>query len=85
MADITRQDTFDKVVALIAEKLSIDPKTITGSSTLHDLGADSIDLVKIVMGLEEQLDISINDEDAEHLKNVDDVVDYVHRLRTARE
>ena len=51
-------------------------------STLQDLGADSLDMVEIIMKLEEQFGIEINDEDAEKLHNISDVVDYVQNLRT---
>lgn len=81
MTDVTKQDTFDKVTAIIADKLSIDKKSITPQATLHDLGADSLDIVEIIMKVEEQFGIEINDEEAEKLKNVQDVVDYVHSLR----
>jgi len=82
MAEFNRQDTFDKVAAIIAEKLSIDKATIAGQSTLQDLGADSLDIVEIIMKLEEQFGIQIKDEEAEKLQTVDDVVSYVHQLRT---
>ncbi len=81
MAHIDRQDTYQKVASVIAKQLSIDATSIKGSDTLQDLGADSIALVEIIMKLEELFSIEINDEKAEHLKNVDDVVNYVHSLR----
>jgi acyl carrier protein len=84
MTQFTHQDTYNKVVAIIAEKLSIDSSSIKETSTLHDLGADSIDLVKIIMAIEEQCGVSIDDEKAETFKNVGDVVNYVHQLRTAQ-
>ena len=82
MAEFNRQDTFDKVVDIIADKLNIDKSTITGQSTLQDLGADSLDIVEIIMKLEEQFGIQIKDTQAENLHTVDDVVSYVHQLRT---
>jgi len=82
MTTFTREDTFDKVAAIIAAKLNIDKNRVTGSVTLQDLGADSLDIVEIIMKLEEQLGVSINDADAEKLHSVDDVVAYVHNLRT---
>ncbi len=80
MSQVDKKDTYEKVVGIIAHKLSIDSQTISEASTLHDLGADSIDLVKIIMSLEEQFSISIDDAKAETLKNVGDVVDYVYQL-----
>ena len=82
MAEFDRQDTLNKVIVIVADKLSIDKNTIQGPATLQDLGADSLDLVEIIMKLEEQFGIEIDDEKAEQLKNVFDVVDYVHLLRT---
>lgn len=78
----SREDTFDKVAAIVAKKLNIDKSAVIGSATLQDLGADSLDIVEIIMKLEEQLGVTINDADAEHLHTVDEVVAYVHRLRT---
>lgn len=82
MAEFERQNTYDKVVRIISEKLVVDAATIKPQSTLHDLGADSLDLVEIIMKLEEQFGIEIDDAKAEMLKNVEDVVSYVHDLRT---
>lgn len=75
------QDTFNKVADIIAQKLSIDKSKITIQSTLQDLGADSLDVVEIIMKVEEQFNIEIDDEKAEQLKNVEDVVTYVDSLR----
>jgi len=82
MAEFNPQNTQDKVVSIIATKLSIDPSTIKGDSNLQDLGADSLDLVEIIMKLEEQFGIEVDDAKAEKLKNVNDVVAYVNSVRT---
>ena len=82
MADFDRQDTLNKVTAIVADKLSIEKDIITRQSTLQELGADSLDLVEIIMKLEEQFGIEIDDEKAEQLKDVQEVTDYVHSLRT---
>jgi len=82
MAEFSRQDTYDKVAKIIADKLNIDQKTVIGSATLQDLGADSLDIVEIIMKMEDQLGVSISDEQAEKLQTVDDVVEYVHSLRS---
>lgn len=82
MTTFTREDTFDKVAAIVAAKLNIDKSRVTGSVTLQDLGADSLDIVEIIMKIEEQLGVTINDADAEKLHTVDEVVSYVHNLRT---
>lgn len=78
----SQEDTFAKVADIIAGKLGIDKKTIKPESTLQDLGADSLDLVEIIMKMEEQFGIEISDEDAEHMNNVGQVVDYIKKKRT---
>jgi len=82
MAHFDTADTFNKVVEIIAQKVKIEKSIITPTSTLQDLGADSLDMVEIIMKLEEVFGIEINDEDAENLRNVNDVVAYVQKLRT---
>lgn len=83
MATADRQDTYTKIVHIVAEKLNIDAALITGDSTLEGLGADSLDMVEIIMKIEELFDIEINDEKAESLTSLDHVVDYVQSLRNA--
>ncbi len=69
---------FEKVRAKIAEQLSIDEDQITMDSSFNDdLGADSLDLVELIMSLEEEFDMEIPDEDAEKIATVKDVVDYI--------
>ncbi len=81
MADFDKQNTRDRVVAIIATKLSIDSQAVKEDATLQDIGADSLDLVEIIMKLEEQFAIEIDDAQAETFKNVHDVIDYVHSIR----
>lgn len=76
-----KQDTRNKIIVLVADKLNVDKNTITDKSSLQELGADSLDLVEIIMKLEEEFGIEINDEDAENLQNINQVIDYVHGLR----
>jgi acyl carrier protein len=72
---------FEKVRDIIAEQLGIDPDEITmESSFIDDLGADSLDIVELIMALEEEFDIEIPDEDAEKIKTVGDVVEYLSNL-----
>lgn len=74
-------ETAIKISSIIAEKLHIDGASINPQSTLQDLGADSLDMVDIIMKIEEELGIEINDEDVEKLHNVQDLINYVHGLR----
>jgi len=79
MAD--RQDTWNRINAIVVEKLNIDGSRIRPESTLQDLGADSLDMVEIIMKIEEEFNIEISDEDAERFHNMDEVVDYVNARR----
>jgi acyl carrier protein len=69
---------FEKIRAKIAEQLSVDENDITmESGFIDDLGADSLDIVELIMALEEEFDMEIPDEDAEKIATVGDVVDYI--------
>ncbi len=79
---IEMNETAQKIKSIIAEKLHVDVASINPQATLQDLGADSLDMVDIVMKVEEEFGIEINDEDAEKLHTVQDFINYVHDLRT---
>ncbi len=79
---IEMSETAQKISSIIAEKLRIEVSSVKPESTLQDLGADSLDMVDIVMKVEEEFGIEINDEDAEKLHTVQDFINYVHDLRT---
>lgn len=69
---------FDKVKAIIVEQLSVEEDEVTMDSTfVDDLGADSLDIVELVMALEEEFDMEIPDEDAEKIRTVGDAVKYI--------
>jgi len=55
-------ETADKIISIIAEKLHVDREAVNPQSTLQDLGADSLDMVDIIMKIEEEFGIEINDE-----------------------
>lgn len=70
--------TFDRVKKVVAEQLDRDPNEVTPeASFIEDLGADSLDVVELIMRLEEEFDIEIPDDDAEKIATVQDAVDYV--------
>ncbi|NLN41739.1 MAG: acyl carrier protein [Clostridiales bacterium] len=72
--------SFDKVRGIIAEQLGIEVDEITmESSFIDDLGADSLDIVELIMALEEEFDMEIPDEDAEKISTVGDVIDYINK------
>jgi len=71
-------ETFDKVKKVIAEELEVDEAQITQESVIvDDLGADSLDVVELIMRLEEKFDIEIPDEEAEKIQTVGDAVNYI--------
>ncbi len=79
MATFDREDTYNKIVTIVVDKLGIDKELVLPSSTFETLGADSLDVVEIMMTLEEQFSIEIKDEDAEQMDSMSDVVDYIHQ------
>jgi acyl carrier protein len=69
---------FEKVKDIIAEQLGVDLEEINmESSFVDDLGADSLDIVELIMALETEFDLEIPDEDAEKISSVSDVVNYI--------
>ncbi|MEF9987698.1 MAG: acyl carrier protein [Christensenella sp.] len=66
---------YDKIAAIISEKMDIDVAEITMDATFESLKIDSLDMVEIVMDIEEEFDISV--EEAENLKSVADLVKYI--------
>ena len=69
---------LERVVAVLADKLSKDESEITPESVIReDLGADSLDMVEIIMGLEDEFDVEIPDEDAAGITTVAEVVSYI--------
>jgi len=77
-----KDDTQAKVVAIIAEKLSIPVANVKLEMTFKDLGADSLDVVEIIMNFEESFGLEIKDEDAEKIKTIAQAVDLIHAART---
>ncbi|MCL6448419.1 MAG: acyl carrier protein [Armatimonadetes bacterium] len=69
---------FEKVKAIIVEQLGVDEDEVTmDASFIEDLGADSLDIVELVMALEEEFDLVIPDEDAEKIRTVGQAVKYL--------
>ena len=72
------EDIFEKVKGIIVEQLGVTDSSVTmEASFIDDLGADSLDIVELIMALEEEFDIEIPDADAEKVVTVTDVVDYI--------
>ena len=71
----------DKVIDIIVEQLSVDKsKVVPGASFVDDLGADSLDLVELIMAMEEAFGIEIPDEVAEKITTVQDAIDHVNKV-----
>jgi acyl carrier protein len=68
----------DRVSAIIVEQLGVTKEELApGASFIDDLGADSLDIVELVMAMEEEFDIEIPDDDAEKIQTIGDVIRYV--------
>ena len=71
-------EIFDKVKGIIVEQLGVAESSVTlEASFIDDLGADSLDIVELIMALEEEFDMEIPDADAEKIVTVNDVVEYI--------
>ena len=69
---------FDKVKEILVDQLDVEEEKFTmEASIVDDLGADSLDLVDLVMSLEEEFDVEIPDEQVENIKTVGDIVKYI--------
>jgi acyl carrier protein len=72
---------IDRVKKIIAKKLGVDEAQVTPkTSFIWDLGADSLDMVELVMAFEEEFGIEISDEDVEKIKTVSDVIEYIKAM-----
>ncbi len=72
------EEVFEKIKEIIVEQLGVAETSVTmEASFIDDLGADSLDIVELVMALEEEFDIEIPDADAEKVVTVADVVEYI--------
>lgn len=68
----------EKIIGMIAEELGLSPEEVKPEATfIEDLGADSLDVVELIMKMEEEFNISIPDEDAEKIKTVQDAINYI--------
>lgn len=75
---MSQNETFDKVAKIIVERFGVDEDKVTTELTFKDdLGADSIDIVELVMELEDVFGTEISDEDAEQITTVGDAVKYI--------
>ena len=69
---------LDKIKSIVVDQLGVDENQVTeDASFVDDLGADSLDTVELIMAFEEEFDIEIPDEDAQKIKTVKDVIEYI--------
>lgn len=81
---MSEMQTFEQVKAMILENFTVDESKVTPTMTFEDLGADSLDMVEFVMGIEESFDIEFDDERIEDLTNIQDAIDYIDQLRSEK-
>lgn len=75
---MSKNETFEKIKKIIVERFGIDEEKVTNDMTFKDdLGADSLDIVELVMELEDVFGTEISDDDAENISSVGDAVDYI--------
>lgn len=71
-------DTFERVASIVEEQLGVESSKITAETDFQkDLGADSLDVVELIMAFEEEFDINVNDDAAGDIKTVQQVIDYI--------
>ena len=75
---MANEEIYDKVKVVIVDQLNVDANDVNAESAfVDDLGADSLDIVELVMALEEEFGTSIPDEEAESIRTVGNAVDYI--------
>ena len=76
----------DKIREIIVEQLGVSAEEVVPeASFIDDLGADSLDIVELVMGMEEQFQVEIPDEDAERMQSIGDAINYVEERTAGRD
>lgn len=75
-------ETLERVKKIIVESLNVDPGEVTMEANIkEDLGADSLDVVDLIMELEDEFDMEISDEEAEKITTVGDVIGYIEKSK----
>lgn len=75
----------ERVIEIVSENLGVNREQVTRSASfIEDLGADSLDLVEVIMQLEEEFDITIPEEHSEKIKTVGEAIDYIERTISTR-
>ena len=75
---MAKEEIFEKLKELVVDQLGVEEDEVTMEASMQgDLGADSLDLVDLVMSVEEEFGVKVADEDLENIKTVGDIVDYI--------
>ena len=75
---MAKEEIFDKLKELVVDQLGVEEDEVTMEATMQDdLGADSLDLVDLVMSVEEEFGVKVADEDLENITTVGDIVNYI--------
>ena len=73
---------LNKIISMVAEQFMVDESEVSADTAfVDDLGADSLDLVELIMAMEEEFDVEIPDEEAEKITTVQNAIDYVAKLQ----
>ncbi len=76
----SKQKIEERVIDIVCENLGVNKESVSrNTSFIEDIGADSLDIVELVMELEEEFEITIPDEQAEKIKTVGEAIDYIER------
>ncbi len=71
-------ELLEKIKKIVSEQLDVEPeKVVPEASFVDDLGADSLDLTELIMAMEDEFDMEIDDEEAQKLRTVQDVINYI--------
>lgn len=75
---MAKEEIFDKLKELVVDQLGVEEDEVTMEASMQDdLGADSLDLVDLVMSVEEEFGVKVADEDLENIETVGDIVNYI--------
>ena len=77
-----KEDTAAKVITIVEDKLGMTRGSVALTASFKDLGADSLDLVELIMSFEEEFGIEISDEDAEKIQTVGDIAKFIDKLKS---
>lgn len=70
-------EVFDKVKSIIVDQLGRKPEDVTMNTSFEDMDVDSLDVVELIMAIEDEFDITIDDEDANRFQTMNDLVEYI--------